>query len=140
MSAFQDFIDNLEILHEDIIMRFFSKYLIGDVALWFKNMEVASIGSWDELYDTFFKYWGERKSLYQYLHEFTTLRRGKNEVLSVFNQRFYSLYCSLPLEIKPSKTAAMVYYIMSQYFDLVSYLREIKSTSLSQLFMDVMEV
>jgi hypothetical protein len=62
LSAFQDFIDNLEILHEDIIMRLFSKYLIGDAALWFKNMEVASIGSWDELYDTFLKYWGERKS------------------------------------------------------------------------------
>ena len=84
MSAFQDFIDNLEILHEDIIMRLFSKSLIGDVALWFKNMEVASIGSWDELYDTFFKYWGERNSLDQYLHEFITLRRGKNEVFFFF--------------------------------------------------------
>jgi hypothetical protein len=85
ISAIQDFIDNLEILHEDIIMRIFSKYLIGDATLWFKNMKVASIGSWDELYDTFFKYWEENKSLDQYLHEFTTLRREKNEALSSFN-------------------------------------------------------
>jgi hypothetical protein len=56
MSAFQDFIDNLEILQEDIVTRIFSKDLIGDVSLWFKNMEVASIGSWDEIYETFLKY------------------------------------------------------------------------------------
>jgi hypothetical protein len=140
LSPFQDFIDNLEILHEDIIMRIFSKYLIGYVALWFKNMEVASIGSWDELYDTFLKYWGERKSFDHYLNEFTTLRRGKNEVLSAFNRRFHNLYCSLPLEIKPSETVAMVYYIVSQHSDLVFYLRERKSTSLSQLFIDAKEV
>jgi hypothetical protein len=44
------------------------------------------------------------------------------------------------MEIKPSETAAMVYYIVSQHSDLVFYLREIKSTSLSQLFMDAEEV
>jgi hypothetical protein len=44
------------------------------------------------------------------------------------------------MEIKPYETVAMVYYIMSQYSDLVLYLRERKSTSLSQLFMDVEEV
>ena len=131
MSSFQDFIDNLEILHEYIIMRLFSKSLIGYAALWFKNMEVSSIGSWDELYDTFLKYWGERKSFDQYLNEFTTLRRGKNEVLSAFNRRFHNLYCILPLEIKPSETASMVYYIVSQHSDLVLYLRERKYTSLS---------
>jgi hypothetical protein len=68
------------------------------------------------------------------------LRRGKNEVLSVFNKRFYNLYYSLPLEIKPSETASMVYYIMYQYSDLVLYLRERKLTCLSQLFMDAEEV
>ena len=60
--------------------------------------------------------------------------------MSAFNRRFHSLYCSLPLEIKPSETVAMVYYIVSQHSDLVLYLKEIKSTSLSQLFMDTEEV
>jgi hypothetical protein len=44
------------------------------------------------------------------------------------------------LEIKPSETTAMVYYIVSQHSDLVLYLRERKSTSLSKLFMDAEEV
>jgi hypothetical protein len=140
VEAFENFIDQFEIVHEDVTMRLFSKSLLGDVVVWFKGLGADSIGSWIELCDTFLKCWGENKSFDQYLHEFTTLRRGKNEVLSVFNRRFYNLYYSLPLEIKPSETAAMVYYIMSQYSDLVLYLRERKSTSLSQLFMDVEEV
>jgi hypothetical protein len=56
LRDFQNFIDNLEIMHEDVVMRLFSKYLVGDTAFWFKNMEVGSIGSWVELYSTFSRY------------------------------------------------------------------------------------
>jgi hypothetical protein len=140
LEAFENFVDQFEIVHDDVTMRLFSKSLFGDVVVWFKGLGAYSIGSWIELCNAFLKCWGENKSFDQYLYEFTTLRRGKNEVMSAFNRRFYNLYCSLPLEIKPSETAAMVYYIVSQYSDLVLYLRERKSTSLSQLFMDVEEV
>ena len=44
LGAFQNVIDNLEIMYEDVVMRLFAKYLVGDVALWFKNLEVGSIG------------------------------------------------------------------------------------------------
>ena len=140
MEAFENFVGQFEIAHDDVAMRLFSNSLFGDVDVWFKCLGANSIGSWVELCNTFLRYWGENKSFDQYLHEFTTLRRGKREVLSDFNQRFHSLYCSMPLEIKPSEIAAMVYYIVSQHSDLVLYLRERKSTSLSQLFMDTEEV
>ena len=35
LGAFHNVIENLEIIHEDVVMRLFSKYLVGDVALWF---------------------------------------------------------------------------------------------------------
>jgi hypothetical protein len=44
------------------------------------------------------------------------------------------------VEIKPTKTATMVYYVMAQHSELVLILREMESTSLSWLFMDVEEV
>jgi hypothetical protein len=97
LRSFQNFIDNLEIMHEDVVMRLFSKSLVGDVALWFKNLEVGSIGSWDELYGAFSRYWGGNKSFDQYLTEFYALRREKDEVLATFNKRFYSFICSMPL-------------------------------------------
>jgi hypothetical protein len=140
MEAFENFIDQFEIVHEDVTMKLFSKSLLGYDVVWFKGLGDDSIGSWIELCNTFLKGWGKNKSFDQYLHEFTTLRRVKKEVLCAFNRRFHILYCRMPLEIKPYDTAAMVYYIVSQHSSLVLYLRERKYTSLSQLFMDTEEV
>jgi hypothetical protein len=75
----------------------------------------GSIGSWTELCHAFLKCWGENKSLDQYWLEFNALRRGEEEALAVFNMRFYSVYHSMHVEIKPTETAAMVYYVMAQH-------------------------
>ena len=42
----------------------------------------------------------------------------------------------MPMEIRPSKKLAMVYYVMDQHSDLVFFLLERKSSSLRQLFED----
>ena len=55
----------------------FSKSLVGDAALWFKNLEDGSIGSWDDFYNMFSRSWGENRSFDQYLTDFCTLKRGK---------------------------------------------------------------
>ena len=73
----------------------FSKYLVGDAASLFRNLEAGSIGSWDELCNTFSRCWGENMSFDKYLIDFHTLRRGEEEALVVFNRRFYSVYYSL---------------------------------------------
>jgi hypothetical protein len=62
LTTFENFVDNFEIIHEDVVMRIFCKSLFGDVALWFRNMEVFSIGSWDDFHCTFLRYWGGNKS------------------------------------------------------------------------------
>ena len=49
MEAFEKFIDQFEIVHEDVTMRLFSKSLLGDVGVWFKGLGADSIGSWVEL-------------------------------------------------------------------------------------------
>jgi hypothetical protein len=49
-NPFWIFIDNFSIVHEDVIMRMFSKSLIKDAALWFKSLRADSIGSWTEFY------------------------------------------------------------------------------------------
>jgi hypothetical protein len=68
------------------------------------------------------------------------LRRGEEEALVVFNRRFYNVYHSMHVEIRPTETVAMVYLVMDHHSELVLLPRERKSTSLSQLFMDVEEV
>jgi hypothetical protein len=43
MEAFEDFIDNFKIMHEDVILRLFSKSLVGDASLWFRILKACSI-------------------------------------------------------------------------------------------------
>jgi hypothetical protein len=140
MEAFETLIDQFEIIHKDVVMRMFSRSLFGDAAVSFRCLETGSIGSWTELYHDFLKGWGENKSLDQYWSKFNALRRGEDEALIIFNRRFFSAYHSLPVEIKPTETAAMVYYIMAQHLELVFLLRERKSSSLVHLFEDALEV
>jgi hypothetical protein len=66
LEAFERFVDQFEIVHDDISMRLFSQSLFGDVDVWFRCLEAGSIGSWNELCHTFLKCWGENKSLDQY--------------------------------------------------------------------------
>jgi hypothetical protein len=63
VEAFENFIDQFEIVHDDVTMRLFSKSLLGDAAVWFKGLGADSIGSWVELYNVFLKWWGENKFL-----------------------------------------------------------------------------
>jgi hypothetical protein len=46
----------------------------------------------------------------------------------------------MPLEVRPTETAAMIYYVMGLHSDLVLLLLERKSSSLTQLFEDAQEV
>jgi hypothetical protein len=68
------------------------------------------------------------------------LRRGEGEALDIFNMRFYNVYHSIPMEIIPIETTAMVYYVMAQHPELVLLPRERKSSSLRHLFEDAEEV
>jgi hypothetical protein len=74
VESFLDFVDHFQISHEDMIMRFFSKSLIKDVAAWFKSMRFDSIGSWIEFSNVFLKYWGKYKSLDSYIVDFYALK------------------------------------------------------------------
>jgi hypothetical protein len=140
LEFFENFVDRFQIIHEDVIMRFFSKSLIRDVAAWFKGLRDDSIGSWIEFSYAFVKYWGEYKSLDSYLADFYALKREQGEALSIFNRRFYSIYHDMPLKVRPTETTAMIHYVMCLHSELALLLLERKSSFLTQLFEDAHEV
>lgn len=88
-------------------MRTFCKSLYGDSRSWFKHLEAYSIGSWTDFRNTFLRYWGENKSYDQYIFEFYSLKRKKDEVVIKFNKRFHRFYLSMPKDIQPFETVAM---------------------------------
>jgi hypothetical protein len=82
-------------------MRAFSQSLQGDAKAWFRHLQPQSIISWDELRESFRRFWGERKSWDLLLSEFYAMRRIKYETISNFSRRFSSLYYKLPKEVQP---------------------------------------
>jgi hypothetical protein len=139
LGAFENFVDQFEIVYEDVTMRLFSKSLFGDVDLWFKGLGADSIG-WIELYNSFLRHWGENKYFDQHLTDFCAQKGKEDEALVTFNRRFHSFYYNMPIEIRPTEVATMVQYTMAQHTKLFLYLREGKSPYLQQMFVDVEEV
>jgi hypothetical protein len=87
LGTFENFVDQFEIVHDDVIMRLFSKSLFRDVAIWFKCLRDDSIGSWIELSNVFSKHWGENKSLDLYIADFYALKREENELFPVLKSK-----------------------------------------------------
>ena len=56
IEYFEDFVDNFKIMHEDIILRLFSKSLVEDAALWFINLKACSIFLWTDFHRVFLRY------------------------------------------------------------------------------------
>ena len=100
-------------------MRLFSKSLARNVGSWFRSLKVYLIGSWEELHDVFFKYWGKNKSDDQFLSEFYSLKRDNDELITKFNWRFQIFYINMPMDIRHLVKLTMVYYVMAQHSDLV---------------------
>jgi hypothetical protein len=140
LEAFENFIDQFEIVHDDVNMRLFFNSLFGDVAIWFRSLRAHSICSWINLSNVFLNNWGENKYFDQYLTEFHDLRRGEEETMVVFNQRFYNLYHYMPSEIRYSVVVAMVYYVRAQHSEIFLLRRERKYSSLACLFEYAREV
>jgi hypothetical protein len=134
IQIFEHFIDLFEIEHDDVSMRSFSQSLQGDAKAWFIHLQPQWISSWDELKESFRRFWGEKKSWDLLLSEFYSMRRMKDETISNFSRRFSSLYYKLPKEIQPPEVASMLHYVTTFKLDLYFILMERKSMYLQQMF------
>jgi hypothetical protein len=81
-----------------------------------------------------------KKKIDQYLIELNSLKRKEDEALTMFNMRFHIFYYNMPKDIQHSETTTILYYIKDQHPKLVFYLRERRSSSLGQLFVDSREI
>ena len=59
----------------------------------------GSLLPWTDFHYAFLRYWGENKSIDQYLIEFNALKREEDEALITFNMIFHSFYYSMPNDI-----------------------------------------
>ena len=105
LDAFQNYMDDLNIQHEDVYMRLFVQSLEGEPRKSFRSLVVGSITSWEMLENWFHRAWGEKKDYQYYLFEFSSLKKVDTENVENLSKCFNKLYNILLLNIKPLEAA-----------------------------------
>lgn len=101
IKVFCAFVENLNLEHLDVVLRFFLQSLDGEARKCFKTLPNASINTWEELENIFMQKWGEKKDHACFLTEFNAIKKKHNEDVTNFIKVFNNLYNNLPSDIKP---------------------------------------
>jgi hypothetical protein len=88
LNAFLKFVDDLEIEHEDVVMKMFMQTLEGDTRAWYKALPVGSINGWDSFQRKFTERWVDKQDNSYLLDAFSSIRKEENETVSEFNTNF----------------------------------------------------
>jgi hypothetical protein len=108
--AFYSFVENFNIEHVDVWMRFFVQSLYGEVRKWFHGLTPYFITSIEALDKDFLKQWGDRRDYLYYITTFWDLRRKSGESVSNFIKRFNKMYNKIPDEINPTEALAKIIF------------------------------
>lgn len=79
VSAFLDFVYNMNIEDENVYMRLFVQSLEGNVRIWFRQIRVDAIRKWNEVITIFKNQWGVKKYHVYFLTEIEELKRNPGE-------------------------------------------------------------
>lgn len=101
LDRFLDFFDLEEVDYDDVKMRLFSQSLAGEVKKWFRALPIGNILNSQHFEWIFLNKWEEKKNPVQLLTQYNKLRRGNDEAVKSFLNRFNKIYNSLPSHCKP---------------------------------------
>lgn len=88
IKVFEDTLQNRDIQHEDVACRLFS-YSLGEEAFyWYINLPVDSIGTWQQMKDTFLSKFRLPVSPAEVYRQFIEVRRQEREPIGTFNNKF----------------------------------------------------
>lgn len=83
---------------------------------------------------------GYKKDFLYYITEFGAVKRNEGESVSDFSKRFNKMYNKIPTEIKPTEASTKITYANAFDLDFCLLLRERRSTTLSQMQDNALEV
>lgn len=96
-----DVFDLHEVDDNDVKLRLFSENLCGVVRKWFKNLATGSILDLVIFHQSFLSRWETKKSLLQILNEYKNLKRGPNETVEEYCDKFNTVYNAFMATLKP---------------------------------------
>jgi hypothetical protein len=81
LNAFLKFVDNMEIEHEDVVMKMFLQTLEGDAQAWYKALQEGSINGWDSFQTKFTERWANKQDNSYLLYVFSSTKNDENETI-----------------------------------------------------------
>jgi hypothetical protein len=124
IEAFYAYVENINILEEDVWTIIFVRILDGQAKKWFKELPTNLVVGIEQLDEVFLKHWGERRDLLYYISEFRNVRRENGESVSDFTKRFNNMFGKIPAEIKLIVASTKITYSSSFDPEFFLILRE----------------
>jgi hypothetical protein len=118
----------------------FAQSLSREVKKWFGLLPIDSIPNFQHFQRQILSKWEEKKNLVQILTQYHQLRRGTDEVVRNFSDKFNRIYNALPAQCKPPEGMAKLHYVEGFDDDFSLLLRERRSTTLAEMMDDAIEV
>jgi hypothetical protein len=140
LDRFIDIIDLEELDYEYINMSLFAQSFSGEVRKWFKALPATNIPNFENFETLFLERWGDKKNPLQLLTQYNNLKRLPIETVQEFSTIFMKVYKSIPDQVNPPPGASQLHYVDAFESEFAFLLREIRSTSLTYMMNDSIEV
>lgn len=121
-------------------MSLFSQSINGEVRKWFKSLPATTINDLATFYQSFLNKWETKNNTLQVLNEYKNLKRGPNEIVEEYYDRFNRVYSAIPAAIKPPLGLALIHFPEGFDFDMAYQLRERDPTTLEEMQSNVVKV
>jgi hypothetical protein len=111
IKAFLEYLENIGVTEEDVVMRIFVQSLTLDARDWYKALAVNSIDGWITFHDRFMDKWSHKQVNAFLLKSFSLIKKDENKSMEEFNSRFMKAYYKIPHIVRPNPASALIFYI-----------------------------
>jgi len=135
-----DYFDLQEVDEDDVKMKLFSQILSGEVRKWFKSLPIATINDLAAFNQSFLNRWETKKNPLQVLNEYKNIKRGPNETIEEYCDRFNRVYNAIPAAIKPPPELSLIHFLEGFDVNMAYQLRERDPTALEEMQSNAVKV
>jgi hypothetical protein len=110
---FENILIEKEVEHEDVVMELFVLSLEEDARVWLRNLNDASIKTWDAFKALFLEQWEVKKMawLNPISRSLMKVKKKENEIVREFNMKFQKLIDKILEDIRPKGGVVLLYYV-----------------------------
>jgi hypothetical protein len=111
IKTFLEYLENIGVTEEDMVMRIFAPSLTLDARDWYKVLAVNNIDGWNTFHDRFMDKWSHKPDNAFLLKSFSLIKKDENKSMEEFNSRFMKAYYKIPHTVRPNPAIALIFYI-----------------------------